>query len=455
MNSDPKTLFAQLQNLLGNKHVCVPTVEQTTDRRGHISAPALAIVYPENTQQVSSLLAYCNTHKISVVPQGGNTGNVAGAVPTVVSKNPVILINLKAMNTIETIDPLGNTVTVQAGAILSDIQAYCQNHKRTFPIDLAPNKQVHIGGLLATNAGGLNVIGYGMTRDNVLGLEVVLPDGTVLSDMVGLQKNSMGIDIKNLFIGSEGTLGIITRAILKIHPETYSCHGGIFSCDDINSALDILHAIRRDGGRVTTFEIWDSNTHRYGMHYEPTSVFDHLKTGAWYGYIEITNSPQSNHPSVTWLSNIDSQHAFEFRGRHSYALGAQGHINHDIAVPLKHWQDFIVDVNDAVKNIIKNTGNTDLIPAHFGHLGDGNLHLEFVRPDDMDMQSFRALTPSVNNTVYDRVKQYGGTPASEHGIGQVKKDLMHSHLRPDDYEFMKSIKDMIDPNNIMNTGKIF
>ena len=448
---DKKAIFDTLQNMMGHDYVAVPSPRDTTDRRGHYHAPAIAIVYPENTEQVSAILGYCNTHKISVVPQGGNTGNVAGAVPTITSKQPCIIINLRRMHRIETIDTLGNSITVGAGAILSDIQQYCHQHKRTFPVSLAPNTQVQAGGFLASNAGGLNVIGYGMTRDNVLGLEVVLADGTILSDMVGLQKNSMGLDIKNLFIGSEGTLGIITRAVIKIHPEIQCQHGGIFSCDDIHGALDILHTLQTQGAHVTAFEIWDSTTHAYGIHYQSTDVFDALDKGAWYGYIEITNTPKPHHPSITWLSHTDSQNAFEFRGRHSYALGAQGHINHDISVPLKHWQDFIVAVNDAVKTSV----HADLIPAHFGHLGDGNLHLEFVRPDDMDMDKFRALTPQVNATVYDRVKQYNGTPASEHGIGQVKQDLMHSHLNSDVYHFMKSIKDMIDPNNIMNTGKIF
>ena len=448
---DKKAIFDTLKTIVGDDHIAVPSAEHTTDRRGHYNAPALAIIYPENTEQISTLLSYCNTHKISVVPQGGNTGNVAGAVPTIASEQPCIIINLRRMQTIQTIDTLGNTITVQAGAILSDIQAFCTQNKRTFPVALAPNSQVQAGGLLASNAGGLNVMGYGMTRDNVLGLEVVLADGTVLSDMVGLQKNSMGLDIKNLFIGSEGTLGIITKTIFKIYPETKSYQGGIFSFNTINDALSILQDIRLEGAFVTAFEVWDNTTHNYGMDYQSTPVFDALKTGAWYGYIEITNTPQSHHPAVTWLSDTDSQNAFEFRGRHSYALGAQGHINHDISVPLKYWGDFISAVNDAVKKSV----HADLIPAHFGHLGDGNLHLEFVRPDGMDMESFRALTAQVNNAVYDVVKQYHGTPASEHGIGQVKQDLMHSHLRPDDYQFMQSIKNMIDPNNIMNTGKVF
>ena len=444
-------IFNTLEAMLGDGHIAVPSSDDITDRRGHYHASAIAIVYPENTEQVSTLLAYCNTHKISVVPQGGNTGNVAGAVPTVTLKNPSILINMKSMNAIETIDTLGNTITVQAGTILSDIQDYCTQHQRTFPVSLAPKFQVQAGGFLATNAGGLNVIGYGMTRDNVLGIEVVLADGTVLSDMLGLQKNSMGLDIKNLFIGSEGTLGIITRAVIKIHSQTQTKNGAIFGCDSIKDALHILNDIRNQGAHVTLFEIWDSNTHAYGLQYDPTDVFDGFAHKAWYGYMEITNSPKTTIQSLTWLSPNDSRQALDFRGRHSYALGKQGHINHDIAVPLQHWQDFIPAVNQAVKQSV----HRDLIPAHFGHLGDGNLHLEFVRPDAMDMESFRALTASVNSTVYNMVKQYHGTPASEHGIGQIKRDLMHSHLRPDDYKFMKSIKQLIDPNNIMNTGKIF
>lgn len=448
-NTSP--IIANLKSIVGDTAVIIPTAAHTTDRRGIISAPAVAMVYPNSTTQVSAVVKYCHANTIGIVPQGGNTGNCAGAVPAIDCTMPCIMVNMARMNTIESIDPTNNTITVQAGCILQDIQNACQHNNRTFPITIAPADRVQAGGFLSTNAGGLNVIHYGMTRDNVLGLEYVLPNGDIVSHLNTLPKNALGIDIINLMIGAEGTLGLITRATLKLHPPITQQHTGIIALNHLNDGIDLLHNLQHNGAVVHAFEVWDSATHNFGKRHHPMPLFDTLPKSDWYGVVDIINTPQPNHTSITWITESQTKSVWNFRKNFTYALGHQGHMAHDIAVPISDWKNFINAVNTAVKNAT----SPPLTPAHFGHLGDGNLHVEFVRPDTLSMDDFRALTDTVGQAVYDTVKQYNGTPASEHGVGQTKRHLMHSHLSDGAYTLMQTLKNTIDPQGIMNPNKIF
>lgn len=448
-------IITHLKSLLGDEAVHIPTPDQITDRRGLVSAPAVAIVYPSSTQQVSKVLRFCHDNTIGIVPQGGNTGNCAGAVPNPDVKIPCVLMNLQRMNTIKNIDPKNNTITVQAGCILADIQRACTAHGRSFPVTLAPADRVQAGGLLATNAGGLNVIHYGMTKHNVLGLEYVLPNGDIVTHLNTLTKNALGIDIDSIMIGAEGTLGIITHAVMKLHPPITHRHTGLIQFDTIDQGIEILRNLQSNKTQIYAFEVWNANTHMYAQNYAPNAVFKTLPPSPWYGLVDILNENPPNHPAIPWLLENHAQTAWDLRKNFSYALAEQGHIAHDIAVPLTQWQPFLEAVDTAVHMAITNQGAIPPIPAHFGHLGDGNLHVEYLRPHDLPRVDFRALTPIINQAVYDTVKRHQGTPASEHGVGQTKRHLIQSHLCPNAYGVMKHIKQTFDPKGIMNPGKIF
>ena len=448
-------IIPDLKSLLGDDAVQKPQRQHVVDRRGLISAPALAIVYPKSTHHVSLLANYCYDNTIGMIPQGGNTGNCAGSVPNPDIKFPCIIVSLERMNTIEHICPHNNIITVQAGCILNDIYDACSLHNRSFPVTLAPADRVQAGGLLATNAGGLNVIHYGMTRHNVLGLEYVLPNGTIVNNMNTLTKNALGIDANSIVIGSEGTLAIITRAVFKLHPPIPHKKTGLIQFNSIQDGINILRDLQHKALDIYAFEVWNDATHTYATHDAPDSFLNTLPPSPWYGLVDILHDNPPDVPNIQWLPESHAQTAWQLRKNFSYALGKQGHIAHDIAIPLTHWEDFINDVTVAVNKATSGFLNDTLIPSHFGHLGDGNLHLEFVRPDSLSMDDFRALTPVVNQAVYGTVQTYGGTPASEHGVGQTKRDLMKTHLCPNTYELMKQIKNTFDSKGIMNPGKIF
>ena len=415
---------------------------------------AKALLRPANTQEISEILALCNKNKQSVVTVGGNTGMVGGTV----TSEADILLSLERMNKVIEIDPVSRTLTVEAGLPLEQAQTEASDVGLLFPIDLGARGSATIGGNIATNAGGNGVIRYGMMRDLVLGLEVVLADGTIISSLNKLIKNNTGYDTKHLFIGAEGTLGIITKAVLKLKPAMPSLSTAFVAVDSFDAVLALLaRADRELGGKLTAFEVMWENFYSF-IKTDPTMrapAFDDAHP--YYILLEATggsiDEDADQFQRVMWsmfeerlvtdaviaqtMQERDNMWAFRDNVTHLFTI--ENLIGYDISVPQSHMEAYVSSITgelEAKLNVPK------LII--FGHLGDGNLHIlvSSDRPED------------VNAILYGALKDIGGSISAEHGIGLDKKAYLTTCRSDEEMALMQSLKKTMDPNNILNPGKI-
>lgn len=436
-------------------------IETRKLHRGH----AGAVLLPRETAQVAALMALAHRHRVPVVAIGGNTGLVGGGVPF-----GGVVISLAKLNRIRALDPINATIHVEAGVVLHQVQEAARAAGFLFPLSLASEGSCTIGGNISTNAGGTAVLRYGNTRDLVLGIEAVLPDGQVFSNLGGLRKDNAGYDLKHLFIGSEGTLGIVTSAILKLFPAPKSrvtAFAGAPSVDRIVALFDRLRAIA--GEKLTAYEMMP----RFGLDIvlkHAPGVRDPLASShAYYALIELT-SPEADAPLDDLLTGV-LEAALEASEIEDAAIAASetqagdfwrlreqlsecqhfegGSIKHDVSVPISRVADFLAETDAACAAMMPG-----IRVCGFGHIGDGNIHYNLSQPVGMDKQAFLAEWHHFNTLVHDRVHARGGSIAAEHGVGLIKRDELPQYKDPVALALMATIKRALDPDNLLNPGKV-
>ncbi|MET0287870.1 MAG: FAD-binding oxidoreductase [Polyangiales bacterium] len=426
--------------------------------RVYAPAPS-AIALPRSTDEVSRLLRLCNEAGVAVVPSGGRTGLAGGAM----AKDGEIVLSLARMRRIDPIDFLGGTVRVQAGAITEAVHQHCEEHGLTWPVDFASKGSSQVGGNIATNAGGVKVIRYGLTRHWVLGLQVVTPSGEVLELNGALEKNNTGLDLRQLFIGSEGILGVITEATLKLTrvPERQSVL--LFAVPDVAGVLKLFRDARRAPFLIAAFEFFsDRCLARVARHRKIRAPF--AETHPYYVLLEVEDG--SDDELESWVASLferdliidgtlaqDSGQAAEMwtlREGISESLSATGlpHKN-DIALPVASLEAFTGELEALFL-----ASYPDWEICLFGHIGDGNLHVNVMKPDALDKQTFLARTSEVDHAIFKLLGKYDGSISAEHGIGLLKKPYLSYSRSPAELALLKTVKRALDPNGILNPGKV-
>lgn len=432
-----------------------------TDWRKAWTGTAHAVALPETTEDVAAVVRWCAAHRWTITPQGGNTGQSGGSVPEPSGDN--LVLSLQRLNRIRAVDPANDTITVDAGVILQTVQEKAAEHDRFFPLSLGAEGSCTIGGNLATNAGGTAVLRYGNARDLCLGLEVVLPDGEIWNGLRGLRKDNSGYDLRDLFIGAEGTLGIITGAVLKLFPKPAGRVTAFAAVATPANAMAAFAAIRATHyNELTAFELMSGFA--LGL---VTTQFPDLRLpleapAAWYLLIEFTDlnseaaarekletaladALEASHitDATVATSLAQSRTLWQLRERISEASGRTGKIaKHDIAVPVSRIADFITETHATTANAFPASR-----PITFGHLGDGNLHFNYLLGKGEDAASLTAL-------VHDKVRTLGGTISAEHGLGILRHAEAWAHRSPVEQKLLQSIKTALDPQRIMNPGKV-
>jgi FAD/FMN-containing dehydrogenase len=445
-----------------------------TDWRENYLGTALAVVRPANTGEVADVVKLCTAEKVAVVPQGGNTGMMGGGTPH--QNDREIVLSLNRMNRIVEVDPIGYTMTVEAGAVLKAIQETAAQHDRLFPLSLAAEGSCTIGGNLSTNAGGVQVLHYGNARQLVLGLEVVTPQGEIWNGLRALKKDNTGYDLRDLYLGAEGTLGIITRAVLKLWPKPKDIATSWIAVPSPEAAVALLsgaHAASEDN--VTSCELMARQGVDLVLKHIPASVDPLADRHGWYVLLEwaSTRARRSggNEPGLVekmeaylgealdgglvldaaLAQNEAQARAFwALRENHSEAQKREGpSIKHDISVSVSKIPAFMKEGLAAMKRVLPNCR-----PVPFGHVGDGNLHFNCQSPASWDKARFMIYAEPISTAVYDLVASYGGSISAEHGIGQLKVDELAHYRSAVELDTMRAIKRALDPLNIMNPGKI-
>ena len=432
--------------------------------RGH----ALAVALPRTVEQVSRALRFCNDHGIGVVPHGGNTGYCGGATPD--ESGEQIVVSMRRMNRIRSVDPLNYSLVAEAGCILTQVQQAADAAERFFPLSLGSEGTCQIGGNLSTNAGGLSVLRYGMMRDMVLGLEVVLADGRVLSALSALRKDNTGYDIKSLFIGAEGTLGIITAASLKLFPKIRSSATAFAAVPTVRAAVDLLARLKESSGdRVSSFELIPRIGIDLTTEHIP-GVSDPLeKPYSWYVLCELTSARAAD-PLDTVMEEalggaledglvLDAALAQSERERSALwklresipeAQRVDGaSLKHDISVTINSLPDF---VERACAWVNEHVPDGRLVV--YGHVGDGNLHFNLSQAPGSDRDTFLNREPFIRRAIHDVVREFGGSFSAEHGIGRLKVHELERYASPVELDLMRAVKQALDPNGVLNPGKV-
>ncbi|MRG95678.1 FAD-binding oxidoreductase [Polyangium spumosum] len=419
-----------------------------------------AVALPRTTDEVSRLLRLCTAFQVPVVPSGGRTGLAAGAV----AAQGEVVVSLSRMRRMNPVDVLGGTVRVQAGAVTEEVHRHVAEHGLTWPVDFASKGSSQVGGNIATNAGGVKVIRYGLTRQWVLGLEVVLASGEVLELGGALEKNNTGIDLRQLFIGSEGTLGIITEATLKLTRLPGKLDVLLFAVPNLAGVLSLFREARTGPFVITAYEFFTekcmARVRRHRSVREPLS-----SPSEYYVLLEVERAePEALEGWITSLfergvvtDGTLAQHAGEaaaiwaLREGISESLSATGmpHKN-DIALPIQELEGFCAELESVFE-----ARYPGWEIALFGHIGDGNLHVNVMKPDAMEKAAFLARTHEADHTMFDLVRKYRGSISAEHGIGLLKKDYLAYSRSGTEIEIMRAIKRALDPLGIMNPGKVF
>ncbi len=464
------TLLADLQDVVGADHILTgdDAKPYLTDWRGRFIGRAVAVVRPGTVQEVADVVKTCLYYETPMVTQGGNTGLVGGATPS--NKGDAVVILTTRLNKVLDIDTDNDTITVQAGCILQAVQEAAAKVDRLFPLSLAAEGSCTIGGNLATNAGGTQVLRYGNARDLTLGLQVVTVDGEIWDGLRGLRKDNTGYDLRNLFVGSEGTLGIITAATLKLYPQPVAQTTALLALTGLESAVKVLTRARRDfGSALTGFEIMSDycmqivadNFPQMKLPFEPASA-------PWYALIEVSDSESAEHArnrfedvvgrafeadeiidAVIAESVQQSHELWHIRESIPLAEAEVGKgIKNDISVPVSVTAQFVEKTNELLQQNFP--GVRHII---FGHLGDGNLHYNVGAPDGQE-EDFLSIQKDVYKVVYDSVHAFKGSISAEHGVGQLKKDLLPEYKDEVELALMRKIKRALDPNALLNPGKV-
>lgn len=464
----PTGLLDRLRAIVGERG-CIDETDALAaylhEARGLFVGRCAAVVRPASTEEVAEVVRLCAGAGVAVVPHGGNTGLVGGGVP-----RGGLVLSTERLNRIRSVDPTNRTMTVEAGAILADVQAAADAVGTLFPLSLAAEGSCRIGGNLATNAGGINVLRYGNARDLVLGLEVVLPDGRIWNGLRGLRKNNAGYDLKQLFLGSEGTLGVITAAVLKLFAKPRSSETALVAVPDVEAAVTLFQQINDvTGDALSACELIQRRAVEFCVAHIPGCIDPFAAPHPWYVLLRLT-SPRWDDPLRDGLEAALAD-AFE-AGRVADAVVAQsetqaldlwrmresipeaqkpegGSIKNDVSLPLSRVPTFIERATDAVEAALPG-----LRVCAFGHLGDGNIHFNLSQPVGMDRAAFMAQWDRLERIVSDIATDLDGTFSAEHGIGELKRESLARYTSEVEIELMRRLKQTLDPAGIMNPGKV-
>lgn len=430
------------------------------ERRGLYQGSCQSVVRPATTDEVARVVRYCSVNNIAITPQSGNTGLCGGAVP-----DGGIILNLGRMDKVRELDHLNGTMTVEAGCILEDLQKAAAKMDMLLSLSCPARDECQIGGNISTNLGGTNVLRYGTTRDVVLGLEVVLPNGEVWHGLRGLRKDNAGYDLKQLYIGAEGTLGIVTAATLRLYPRAKIQQTAMVASTSITELMNLFSSVRGQFiENLVGFEIISRNAIEVVLQYDEKAVDPFSEAYSWYGLIEL-NSSNEHLDLATPLSqlllreecihtvaqtNEESAALWNLREKISTAQKVKGaSIKHDVSVPLSQLAGFIEEGTRLVEEYVPGA-----IVCSFGHAGDGNVHFNITQPQDMDPDDFLNMWSSVNRIVHDLVDSLCGSVAAEHGVGKLKVGEMARYRSDVELDLMRQLKKVLDPQNICNPGKV-
>ena len=463
-STDP---FKAIANIVSDKNI-ITNDDQTpylTEWRQRWPGKAAMIITPENTAQLSQIVKLCAAHKIPVTPQGGNTGLVGGQIPS----GPELLVSMKKMRTIHEISPLDNCMIVDAGLTLLEAQEAAKEQNRLFPLSIGSEGSCQIGGILSTNAGGVNVLRYGNSRDLVLGLEAVLPNGEIWNGIKKLRKDNTGYDLKQLFIGGEGTLGIITKAALKLYPVPVQTQTIMAACPHPQAVIELLSLMQSgSGGQISSFEFMERLCIDLVLRHVPNSRDPFSDRFPVYALIELSAGDGDDLESTAQtllaiamekgliadavIAANDTQRKELWHLRHTISGSLNGEgigVRNDVSVPTSVIPQFLAQGEQAVKKI-----SPDARIAAFGHVGDGNVHYDIIPAQGAPKNALDDIRDDLENAVYDVIDRFDGSISAEHGIGTHKRTSMALRKSPTEMSLMRAIKKAIDPDGIMNPGKM-
>lgn len=464
----PPDLIDAFRKIVGEKYAITdPDLQEAflVEMRDLYRGRTPVVLRPGTVEEVAAILKLANETRTAVVPQGGNTGLVGGQIP----HHGEVVLSLTRLDRIREVDPLSNTMTVEAGVTLQRAREAAAEADRLYPQLLPSEGTCTIGGNLSTNAGGTAALAHGIARSHALGLEVVLADGRVLHNLNKLKKDNTGYDLKNLFIGAEGTLGVITAAVLRLVPRPRSIETAFVGVPSPRAALELLKlAEERSAGGVTSFELMLRDGVDAVVKYDAASRNPLAEPHPWYVLVELssqatvglresmediltTGAERELVRDATIAESVEQGKAFwrirELFGEMQRHVGAS--IKHDVSVPVSAIPDFIEQADAAVKTFIPGCRT---LP--FGHLGDGNIHYNVIQPVGADGRAFLKRWDEVSAVVFEVVKKLGGSISAEHGIGVMKRDILPEYKDPVAIDLMRSIKRLLDPNGILNPGKV-
>ncbi|MGO3000480.1 MULTISPECIES: FAD-binding oxidoreductase [unclassified Psychrobacter] len=427
----------------------------------HFAPAAAAIVFPKTTEQVQAIVLLANEYNVVLTPSGGRTGLSAGAV----AANGEIVVSMDKMNRIGQFYPADRIVEVEAGVITQQLQQFAESKDLYYPVDFASAGSSQIGGNIGTNAGGIKVIRYGMTRQWIMGLTVVTGKGDILQLNRGMVKNATGYDLRQLFIGSEGTLGLVTHAQIKLERQPQDLNVMVLGMDSFNDVMNVLSVFQAKID-LTAFEFFDdvaidklmahgqvqepfeSRTKFYTLlefeaPYEPImdkamAIFEHCMEQGW-----VVDGVMSQ-------SLAQAEELWKLREYISETISVFTPYKNDVSVLISYVPEFITEIDHIVSS-----NYPDFEVCWFGHIGDGNLHLNILKPENMSKDDFFAECQIVNKHVFETVQKYGGSVSAEHGVGMTKKPYLQYSRSEIEIEYLREVKKVFDPNNIMNRGKIF
>jgi FAD/FMN-containing dehydrogenase len=461
-------LLQRLRELLGPEHVLTgdAAAAYEVDWTGQHHGRAAAVLRPRTTDEVAAVVGACHEAGVAVVPQGGNTGLVAGGVPD--DSGSQVVLSLGRMRTVRAVDPVAGTITVEAGVVLADLQAAAEDAGRLFPMSLGSEGSCTIGGNLATNAGGTAVLRYGMTRELVLGLEVVLPDGRVWDGLRALRKDNTGYSLKDLFVGSEGTLGVITAAVLRLFPPTPSRATAWAAVADVAAAVDLLAVVQsRAAAHLSTFEVVSRPALELVLAHLPGATDPLRSPSGWAVLVELAGPAGEDLDPVLEAALADAVEAglvedaavagspaqrsalWALREGISEAQKVEGAtLKHDVTLPIASLAGWATEIGPALETLLP---GVRLVT--YGHVGDGNLHYNLSAPPGDDAALLDAA-PALTRAIYDSVAAAGGSISAEHGLGRAKAAAGASYKSDVEVDLMRAVKAALDPAGVMNPGAL-